>query len=157
MFSNQVPANQMIKEIKERGISFKPEEAPLDRMPANIADAVKSAQQKAPEKKPPSWYKPAAAETKGDTDAAFQAPDTVVSEGLDGMRVITHCCLEPHGSVSEWTDDQPLLVHPSTQFVSGIPGQMADVIGVPASNIRAVQENIGGGFGSKFGPDRWGI
>jgi hypothetical protein len=30
MLSNQVPANEMIKELKERGISFKPEEAPLD-------------------------------------------------------------------------------------------------------------------------------
>jgi CO/xanthine dehydrogenase Mo-binding subunit len=34
---------------------------------------------------------------------------------------------------------------------------MAEVIGIPAANIRQVQENIGGGFGSKFGPDRWGI
>src|SRR5229473_1915597 len=28
---------------------------------------------------------------------------------------------------------------------------------IPTANIRQVQENIGGGFGSKFGPDRWGI
>src|SRR6516162_4263878 len=51
MFSNQVPANEMIREIKQRGISFKPEEAPLDRMPPNIADAIKTAPQKPPEKK----------------------------------------------------------------------------------------------------------
>jgi xanthine dehydrogenase YagR molybdenum-binding subunit len=157
MFSNQVPANEMIKEIKERGISFKPEEAPLDRIPPNIADAIKAAQQKVPEKKPPSWYKPAAAETQGDPDAAFKAADIVVSEGIYGLPVITHCCLESHGSVAEWTDSDHLLMHSSTQFISGIPGQMAEEAGIPASNIRAVQENIGGGFGSKFGPDRWGI
>jgi xanthine dehydrogenase YagR molybdenum-binding subunit len=65
--------------------------------------------------------------------------------------------LESHGATSEWTDNDHLLVHASTQFVSGIPGQMGDELKIPASNIRAVQENIGGGFGSKFGPDRWGI
>ena len=28
---------------------------------------------------------------------------------------------------------------------------------MPATNIRVHQDNIGGGFGSKFSPDRWGI
>ena len=158
MFSNQVPANQIIKETKERGISFKPEEAPLDRIPPEIASAIKSAPQKPPaEKRAPSWYKPAAAETQGEPDGAFQAADSVVSEGVYGLPVITHCCLESHGAVSEWTDGDHLLVHASTQFVSGIPGQMADGLGIPAANVRAVQENIGGGFGSKFAADRWGV
>ena len=156
MFSNQVPANQMIKEIGQRGISFKPEEAPPD-MPPNVAEAIKNAQQKPPEKRSPSWYKPAAAETQGDAENALKAPDAMVSEGVYGLPVITHCCLESHGAVSEWTDQEHLLVHSSTQYVSGIPGQMAEEVGIPAANIRSVQENIGGGFGSKFAPDRWGI
>ena len=46
-------------------------------------------------------YKKAAAQTEGDPDAPFQAPDVVVSEGLYGLPVITHCCLEPHGQVAE--------------------------------------------------------
>jgi len=154
---NQVPGAQVVKEINERGITFKPEEASLDRIPPDIANAIKSAKQKPAEKKAPSWYKPAAAETQGDAEAAFRAPDTVVSEGIYGIPVIVHCCLETHGAVAEWTDNDHLLMHASTQYVSGIPGQMAEVIGIPAANIREVQENIGGGFGSKFGPDRWGI
>ena len=159
MLDNQVPANQMIKEIQTRGISFKPEDAPLNEIPPNIVAALKSAPQKPPEekKKSPSWYKPAAAETQGDPDAAFKADDIVISEGLYGIPVIVHCCLESHGATTEWTDNDHLLAHVSTQFVSGIPGQMADELKIPASNIRAIQENIGGGFGSKFGPDRWGI
>src|SRR5205807_3570047 len=68
-----------------------------------------------------------------------------------------HCCLESHGSVSEWTDADHLLTHISTQNVSGIPGQMAEPLQIPASNIRVHQDHIGGGFGSKFSPDRWGI
>jgi xanthine dehydrogenase YagR molybdenum-binding subunit len=157
MARNQVPTAQMVKEINERGVTFKLEEAPLDRMPPEIAAAVKSAKQKPAEKKPPTWYKPATAETQGDADAAFKAPDVVISEGVYGLPVIAHCCLETHGAVSEWTDSDHLLTHVSTQFVSGVPGQMAEAVGIPAANIRQVQENIGGGFGSKFGPDRWGV
>src|SRR5262249_10535832 len=49
--------------------------------------------------------KPAAATTQGDPDKAF-AQAEVVSEGSYGLPVITHCCLEPHGSVAEWEDEQ---------------------------------------------------
>ena len=45
----------------------------------------------------------------------------------------------------------------STQNVSGIAGQMAEPLKIPAANIRVHQDHVGGGFGSKFGPDRWGI
>ena len=97
-----------------------------------------------------------AAQTQGDPDKAFGESD-VVSEGVYGVPVITHCCLETHGAMSEWTDRDRLLVHVSTQNLSGIPGQMAEPIGVPAANIRVRQDHIGGGFGSKFGIDSWGI
>ncbi len=94
--------------------------------------------------------KPTNATTKGDPDKGFADAEVVV-EAEYGMAVITHCCLEPHGSVTEWEDDN-LLVHLSTQFVSGIAAQMASPMGIPAAKIRVKQEHIGGGFGSKFGP-----
>jgi xanthine dehydrogenase YagR molybdenum-binding subunit len=103
-----------------------------------------------------SSYQKAAVLVQGDPDKAFAAAD-VVSEGLYGASMITHCCLESHGSVAEWPDEKHLLVHLSTQNVSGIPGQMAEPMGVPAPNIRIQQEHIGGGFGSKFAADRWDI
>ena len=34
---------------------------------------------------------------------------------------------------------------------------MAEPLKIPATNIRVHQDHIGGGFGSKFSPDRWGI
>src|SRR3989441_177055 len=101
-------------------------------------------------------YQKAAAQTVGDGEKAF-AQAEVISEGLYGVPVITHCCLESHGSTSEWTDNDHLLVHMSTQNVSGIAGQMAEPLKIPATNIRVHQDHIGGGFGSKFSPDRWGI
>jgi xanthine dehydrogenase YagR molybdenum-binding subunit len=99
--------------------------------------------------------KPTNATTKGDPDKGMAEAEVVV-EGEYGMSVITHCCLEPHGSVTEWEDDN-LLVHLSTQAVSGIAAQMARPMEIPAGKIRVKQEHIGGGFGSKFGPDAWDI
>src|SRR5256885_12996917 len=80
MARNQVPTAQMVKEINERGITFKPEEAPLDRMPADIANAVKSAKRKPAEKRPPTWYKPSAAETQRSEEhtSELQSPCNLV-------------------------------------------------------------------------------
>ncbi len=162
MLDNQVPANQMVSTIQRDGLIKKASEDELKMLKADgatdaVLEAVRSATMH-PEasSKPPSNYQKAAAQTVGDPDKAF-AEAEVVSEGLYGIPVITHCCLESHGSISEWTDPEHLFTHISTQNVSGIPGQMAEPLKIPATNIRVHQDNIGGGFGSKFSPDRWGI
>jgi xanthine dehydrogenase YagR molybdenum-binding subunit len=100
--------------------------------------------------------KPAGEQIEGEPDRAFSEAD-VVAEGEYGSTVMTHCCLESHGGVCEWEGDGKLLVHVSTQNVSGIAAQMAGPLGIPAGDIRVRQDHIGGGFGSKFGPDRWTI
>jgi xanthine dehydrogenase YagR molybdenum-binding subunit len=100
--------------------------------------------------------KPAAEIKSGDPDAAFKDKKSVISEGTYGAQVITHCCLEAHGGVYEWQDENNLVTWHSTQNVSGVPGQLAEALGIPAGNVRAVCNYMGGGFGSKFGPDRWG-
>src|SRR2546425_2831491 len=48
-------------------------------------------------------------EKLGDPDKAFKECN-VVHEGFYGSSAIFHCCLEPHGSISEWNGDE-LLVH----------------------------------------------
>ncbi len=162
MLDNQVPARQMVSQIQTYGITEKPDEARLNALKASGAtDDVLAAIRAAavhPEagNRPQSNYQKAAAQTVGDPDKAF-AEAEVVSEGLYGIPVITHCCLESHGSISEWTDTEHLFTHISTQNVSGIAGQMAEPLKMPATNIRVHQDNIGGGFGSKFSPDRWGV
>jgi xanthine dehydrogenase YagR molybdenum-binding subunit len=100
--------------------------------------------------------KPMTDQVEGDPDKAFQEAEVVV-EGEYGSKIMTHCCLESHGAICEWEGDNKLLVHISTQNVSGIAGQMAGPLGIAAGDIRVKQEHIGGGFGSKFGPDRWTI
>ena len=162
MLDNQVPARQMVSDIQKYGVTEKPSEDMLkeikeDGAPDEVLEALRTATVH-PEagNRPPSNYQKAAAQTVGDPDKAF-AEAEVTSEGLYGIPVITHCCLESHGSISEWTDQDHLFTHISTQNVSGIPGQMAEPLKIPATNIRVHQDNIGGGFGSKFSPDRWGI
>jgi len=159
--SNQMPDAQLVQYLQERGITFKVGDDFLKDMKGEGAsDAVLAAIQKASyhEAKGGSHsnYQKTAAQTNGDPDKAFAEAD-VVSEGLYGAPVIVHCCLEPHGSVSEWTDKDHLFTHISTQNVSGIAAQMAEPLGVSAANIRIHQDNIGGGFGSKFAADRWDI
>jgi xanthine dehydrogenase YagR molybdenum-binding subunit len=162
MLDNQVPENQMVSQLQQYGISFQPTEDDLKAAKEEeVPDAVIEAIRKAPvhpeaAKRSQSSYQKAATQATGDVDQAFAQADAI-SEGLYGASVITHCCLEPHGSMSEWTDGDHLFVHMSTQNVSGIAGQMAEPLKMPATNIRVHQDHVGGGFGSKFGPDRWGI
>ena len=96
----------------------------------------------------------------GDPDAAFKEAD-VVHEGTYGIPVIAHCCHESHGLVAEWTGDH-LTVWASTQGVSTISGDLSTALGqnginVSASNIEVIMPVMGGGFGSKFQSDTWGL
>ncbi len=105
--------------------------------------------------------KPAGGKTVGDPVKAFSDPEVVVSEGYYGIATITHCCLEAHGNVAEWTGEK-LLTYASTQNVPGLPSQFGQSLreqgmNVPDKNIETICNYVGGGFGSKFGPDEWGI
>lgn len=99
--------------------------------------------------------KPGEEATEGDPEAGFRQA-AKRSEGYYGLPTIAHNCLEAHGHVCEWQGDQ-LTTWSSTQSVSSLPGQFAEALEVPASSIRTVCQYMGGGFGSKFSPDKWGI
>src|SRR5205807_1424417 len=118
------------------------ESAMLDQMRQNhISESVISALQAAPVKeavKVVSPYKKAAEQVKGDPDAGFQQAE-VILEGVYGCPVITHCCLESHGSIAEWTDDDHLFVHISTQNVSGLANEYAQGVKIPAGNVHVHQ------------------
>ncbi|HMK31255.1 MAG TPA: molybdopterin cofactor-binding domain-containing protein, partial [Terriglobales bacterium] len=161
MFTNQVPEEEMITAIRTRGVTFPPgpfaDEAAKQNAPKAVLDALRGAQVKPPDNRPKSPYKQQNAKVQGNPDGAFADPEVTISEGLYGVPVITHCCLESHGAVAEWTDGEHLDVQVSTQNVSGIPGQLATLVGIPASNIHMHQQHVGGGFGSKFSPDRWTV
>ncbi|MCH7909600.1 MAG: xanthine dehydrogenase family protein molybdopterin-binding subunit, partial [Candidatus Hydrogenedentes bacterium] len=92
---------------------------------------------------------------QGDAAAGFAEADTI-SEGYYGAAQITHCCLEAHGQVSEFRDGE-LYIWPSTQSVSGYAGTVSRGAEVPTENIHVDCQYMGGGFGSKFASDKWGV
>jgi xanthine dehydrogenase YagR molybdenum-binding subunit len=97
--------------------------------------------------------------TAGDPEAALAAA-SVRSRGTYGMPVVAHNCLEAHGQVCEWAgrgSNTEMTAWCSTQAVSALPPQFAERTGIPASNVRVITQFMGGGFGSKFSADRWGI
>lgn len=91
----------------------------------------------------------------GDPDQAFKQAD-VVHEGYYGIPVITHCTLESHGGIMEWKGDQ-VNYWPSTQALTGIRADVSTSLKVPVGNVNVHQDHMGGGFGSKFAADRWGV
>jgi xanthine dehydrogenase YagR molybdenum-binding subunit len=159
MLGNQVPPAQLIPMLRDRGISFHFTDDMAAQwkgfgVPDDVIGALKSAKYSEAQASA-SPYKKAAAQTQGDPAKAFQEAE-VVSEGVYGCPVITHCCLESHGSVS-WKDGEKLEARVSTQAVSGLANEFAAALKMPATNVHVHQDHVGGGFGSKFGADRWGI
>jgi xanthine dehydrogenase YagR molybdenum-binding subunit len=91
-------------------------------------------------------------------EAAIGAQGLVIHQGEYGASNICHHCLESHGLVAEWDQDGGLTIWASTQAVVGTAGELAKYfsdqqIDLPASKVRCITHHMGGGYGSKFGPD----
>jgi len=97
----------------------------------------------------------ASEQTDGDPEQGFREAE-VTCEGQYGIATITHCCLESHGQVTEWQGDN-LTVWASTQNVYGLSGEYATALNIPRGNVEVLTPLMGGGFGSKFPADTWGI
>ena len=98
-------------------------------------------------------------QTDQDPDAAMAKADVTI-EGTYTAPVITHVCLETHGLTAEWkTVDgkDKVTAWASTQAVAVSAGELANALNVPLADVTVHTEVMGGGFGSKFGPDIWGI
>lgn len=118
------------------------------QLPYNVLD-------EAPDKLSAEYTKQLTERTTGNPTTGFQEAE-VTSEGRYGASLITHCCLESHGSAMEWQGDS-LKYWASTQYVSGVGGEVGEALGTPASKIEVITPVMGGGFGSKFAADTWGV
>ena len=95
------------------------------------------------------------AEETGNLEAGFQQAAHVV-EATYSTQVQTHVSLETHGCLCEWEGDK-LTAWVSTQAVHGTREGFAEALNIPQTSVRVITEYMGGGFGSKFGPDAQGI
>jgi len=91
----------------------------------------------------------------GNTEEAFEDEDSVTVNGMYGLPVITHCCLESHGQVTEVKNGE-LYIWPSTQNVSKYSDRLGEAVDIPQNKIHVECQHMGGGFGSKFNYDPWG-
>jgi xanthine dehydrogenase YagR molybdenum-binding subunit len=79
-------------------------------------------------------------------------------EGRYSVPVIAHQCLESHGLVAEWDADLAnLTVYASTQAVPLTANVLRQHFKLPAGRVKCITNYMGGGFGSKFGPDIQGV
>jgi len=90
---------------------------------------------------------------RGDVDKALAEADIVV-EATYRTQSVLHNSMETHQAICEWTGDV-LNVYISTQFIWGVRDAVASTLEMPADNVRVVCEFMGGGFGSKNGPDEY--
>ncbi len=96
------------------------------------------------------------AQVNGEPDSAFDQADAVV-EATYSVPVITHVCLETHGLTARWDSENTITAWASTQNVMGVSGELGGAFNIPPTNVTTLTEVMGGGFGSKFSADSWGI
>jgi xanthine dehydrogenase YagR molybdenum-binding subunit len=95
------------------------------------------------------------AQETGNLDEGFKQAAHIVEQTYS-THVITHVCMESHGCVCEWEGDK-LTAWVSTQGVHGTKDGFVQGLKIPASDVRVITQYMGGGFGSKFGPDAQGL
>jgi CO/xanthine dehydrogenase Mo-binding subunit len=90
---------------------------------------------------------------RGDVEKALAEADVVV-EATYRTQTVLHNSMETHQAICEWVGDR-LDVYISTQFIWGVRDAVAETLGLPPDKVRVVCEYMGGGFGSKNGPDEY--
>jgi len=84
----------------------------------------------------------------GDLAAGFAAAAHRLDETYS-THVITHVCMESHGTVCEWDGDK-LTAWVTTQGVNSARDNLATGLSIPQANVRVICQYMGGGFGSKL-------
>lgn len=113
----------------------------------HITSEQKALSGAAPEVFPGGNVKDARPQETGDLTAGFQSAAHTVEETYS-TQVITHTCLESHGTVCEWSGDR-LTAWVSTQGINGARENLASALNIPHANVRVICQYMGGGFGSK--------
>jgi xanthine dehydrogenase YagR molybdenum-binding subunit len=84
----------------------------------------------------------------GDFDAAFAAAP-VQLDATYHTADESHSMIEPHATIAAWQGDR-LTLWTANQMIAWSKAAMAEILRIPAANIRIDSPFIGGGFGGKL-------
>ena len=85
----------------------------------------------------------------GDVDQGFQEADVIVEK--ETATVAVHQgYIEPHCGTAQWHEDGALTIWSSSQGQFMVRDYTARLVGIPVSKVKAIQMEIGGGFGAKL-------
>jgi xanthine dehydrogenase YagR molybdenum-binding subunit len=101
-------------------------------------------------------FRPGTANVRGNPEEALKQSEKVI-DATYSLPVITHVCLETHGLTAQWEGENKLKAWASTQSVMAVAGELAGRFKLGQGDVTALTEVMGGGFGSKFGADIWGV
>ena len=92
---------------------------------------------------------------RGDVDAGFKASDCIV-EGTWQSQRQWHTSLETIGCVAKFSDGRyTLWCNTQTPYLAR--GRYSVALGIPESQMRVIQTEVGGGFGGKSGDDNCSV
>jgi len=84
----------------------------------------------------------------GDVEKGFKEADVVVEHTFE-TQFAQHCPIETHATISYLDENGRIVIRSSTQVPFHVRRIVAQVLGIPVSQIRVIKPRIGGGFGSK--------
>jgi len=87
--------------------------------------------------------------TLGEVTQGFREADVVIERQFD-TATVHQGYIEPHNATALWNEDGHLYIWTSTQGAFVVQRQVAEILGVPVSQVSVTPCEIGGGFGGKI-------
>ena len=86
---------------------------------------------------------------KGDMESAFKSADKII-ENRFSTNLVQHVHTEPNATVAQVENDGSVTVWTSTQSVYRARYMLSEALELPASRVRVISTEVGGGFGNKL-------
>ena len=84
----------------------------------------------------------------GDVEKGFQEADIIVEQETF-TSAVHQGYIEPHAATAQWNSDGTLTIWSSSQGHFNVRDQTARLVDMPVSKVKAIPQEIGGGFGGK--------
>lgn len=133
--------------LRHDGTEDEEQEDEVDRSEMNIHASVGGDQQEAsnlPNVTSTANFK------EGDVEEGFRQSDVVI-ERTFRIGIFHQAYMEPHAALAQWSPDGTLTMWITSQGQFAMRDQLTRFFEMPASKVKVIATEIGGGFGGKFG------